>query len=128
VLGNSHDCMLVADSILMASGTATLEGLLLKKPMVVSYIVSPVSAFLFRRMLKQPFISLPNLLAGHELIPEILQEQATPENLAKAVSQQLNDEATKQKLQQEFLSIHNMLKCDANKQASAAIIDLIESN
>jgi lipid-A-disaccharide synthase len=124
--GNSKTCMQAADVILLASGTATLEGMLLKKPMIVSYIVAPLTAMIMRRLLKQDFISLPNLLAGREVVPEILQEQATAENLAKAVNERLEDEDLIHQLQETFLFIHKQLKRDANEQAANAIINLIE--
>ncbi len=126
--GNSKTCMQAADVILLASGTATLEGMLLKKPMIVSYIVAPMTAMIMRRLLKQDFISLPNLLAGREVVPEILQEQATAENLAAAVNERLEDEDLIHQLQETFLFIHKQLKRDANEQAANAIINLIEPN
>ena len=126
--GNSQSCMKAADVILLASGTATLEGMLFKKPMVVSYIVSPITAMIMRRLLKQPFISLPNLLAGREVVPEILQEQATPENLAKAVSDRIGDNELVHQLKETFLFIHRQLKRDADAQAANAVAELLGSN
>ncbi|OUS40746.1 lipid-A-disaccharide synthase [Oleispira antarctica] len=126
--GNSKTCMQAADVILLASGTATLEGMLLKKPMIVSYIVSPITAMIMRRLLKQDFISLPNLLAGREVVPEILQEHATAENLAKAVNERIEDEDLIHQLQETFLFIHKQLKRDANEQAASAVINLLEDN
>lgn len=125
--GNSKVCMQAADVILLASGTATLEGMLLKKPMIVSYILSPITAMIMRRLIKQDFISLPNLLAGREVVPEILQENATAENLANAVSERLDDEDLIHQLQETFLDIHKQLKCDANEQAAQAVVNLLES-
>jgi lipid-A-disaccharide synthase len=126
--GNSKTCMQAADVILLASGTATLEGMLLKKPMIVSYIVSPITAMIMRRLLKQDFISLPNLLAGREVVPEILQEHATAENLAKAVNERIEDENLIHQLQETFLFIHKQLKRDANEQAANAVINLLQDN
>jgi lipid-A-disaccharide synthase len=124
--GHSKTCMQAADVILLASGTATLEGMLLKKPMIVSYIVSSITAMIMRRLLKQDFISLPNLLAGREVVPEILQEHATAENLAKAVNERLEDESLIHQLQETFLFIHKQLKRGANEQAALAIVNLLE--
>ena len=118
--------MQAADVILLASGTATLEGMLLKKPMVVSYIVAPLTYRIMRRLLKQDFISLPNLLAGREVVPEILQEHATAENLAKAVNERLEDESLIHQLQETFLFIHKQLKRGANEQAALAIVNLLK--
>jgi lipid-A-disaccharide synthase len=125
--GNSKVCMQAADVILLASGTATLEGMLLKKPMIVSYIVSPITYMIMRRLLKQDFISLPNLLAGREVVPEILQEQATAESLANAVNERLEDESLIHQLQETFLFIHKQLKRGADEQAALAIVNLLES-
>lgn len=124
--GHSKICMQAADVILLASGTATLEGMLLKKPMIVSYIVAPLTYRIMRRLLKQDFISLPNLLAGREVVPEILQEHATAENLAKAVNERLEDEDLIHQLQETFLFIHKQLKRGANEQAALAIVNLLE--
>jgi len=126
--GNSKTCMQAADVILLASGTATLEGMLLKKPMIVSYIVSPITYKIMRRLLQQEFISLPNLLAGREVVPEILQEQATAENLALALNERLEDENLIHQLQETFLFIHKQLKRDANEQAASAVYDLLNEN
>ena len=125
VEGNSKTCMQASDVILLASGTATLEGMLLKKPMIVSYIVSPITAMIMRRLLKQEFISLPNLLAGREVVPEILQEQATPQNLANAVNERIEDENLIHQLQETFLFIHKQLKRGANEQAALAVVNLL---
>ncbi len=124
--GNSKTCMQAADVILLASGTATLEGMLLKKPMIVSYIVSPITYRIMRRLLKQDFISLPNLLAGREVVPEILQDQATAENLAQAVNERIEDESLIHQLQETFLFIHKQLKRDANEQAANAVVNLLQ--
>ncbi|MFT6114284.1 MAG: lipid-A-disaccharide synthase [Oleispira sp.] len=126
--GDSKTCMQAADVILLASGTATLEGMLLKKPMIVSYIVSPITAMIMRRLLKQDFISLPNLLAGREVVPEILQERATAENLASAVNERLEDEKLIHQLQETFLFIHKQLKRGADEQAALAIMNLLKSS
>jgi lipid-A-disaccharide synthase len=126
--GDSKTCMQAADVILLASGTATLEGLLLKKPMIVSYIVSPITWMIMSRLLKQDFISLPNLLAGREVVPEIIQEQATAENLANALNERLEDERLIHQLQETFLFIHKQLKRSADEQAALAIMNLLESS
>lgn len=123
--GQSREAMTAANGVLMASGTAALEGLLLKKPLVVSYIVAPITAFLLRRMLKQPFVSLPNLLAGKALVPEILQENATPENLAAAVLNFLQHDSVREALQDEFLAIHQSLRLNADASAARAVLELI---
>lgn len=123
--GMSTEAMCAADVILMASGTAALEGMLFKKPLVVSYKLSSLSAFFLFRMLRQPFVSLPNLLAGKELVPEILQDDATPESLSKAVLTFLQDENASKHLHDEFLVLHKSLRLNADEAAANAISDII---
>lgn len=125
--GQSREAMASSDTILMASGTAALEGMLFKKPLVVSYKLSALTAYIVRKMLKQPFVSLPNLLAGKELVPELLQEAATPENLSTAVLNFLQNEHASSHLKAEFAQLHKLLKRDADVAAARAIIELIES-
>ncbi|MBE0481991.1 MAG: lipid-A-disaccharide synthase [Bacterioplanes sp.] len=124
-LGQSHTCMAASNVVLLASGTATLEALLLKKPMVVSYVMAPLTFWLLKRMVTQPYISLPNLLAGRELVPEILQDDATPERLAQTVFELLQDNANTQQLQADFLQIHHTLRCHADEQAAQAVAELL---
>ncbi len=123
--GQSREAMAAADVVLLASGTATLEAMLLKKPMVVSYKMAALTTYIMRRMLKQPFVSLPNLLAGKELVPEILHEQATPENLAQASLKYLQDKTLSEKLQSEFLALHHSLRLNADEVAADSIIKLM---
>lgn len=123
--GQSREAMASADVVLMASGTAALEGMLLKKPLVVSYILSGITAFLVKRMLKQPFVSLPNLLAGKQLVPELLQENATVDKLSNAVLHYLNDQSALDDLQKEFVELHQSLRLDADQAAAVAISKLL---
>ncbi|GAA6134409.1 lipid-A-disaccharide synthase [Oceaniserpentilla sp. 4NH20-0058] len=125
--GKSREAMASADTILMASGTAALEGMLFKKPLVVSYKLSALTAFFVKRMLKQPFVSLPNLLAGKELVPELIQENATPEKLSQAVLNFVKNSAASKHLKKEFTELHIDLKRDADNESAKAIINLIQS-
>jgi lipid-A-disaccharide synthase len=125
--GQSREAMASSDTILMASGTAALEGMLFKKPLVVSYKLSALTAYIVRKMLKQPFVALPNLLAGKELVPEILQEAATPENLSIAVLNFLQNEHASSHLKAEFTKLHQLLKRDADVAAALAITELMKS-
>lgn len=124
--GRSRDAMAASDAVLMASGTAALEGMLLKKPLVVAYKLSALTAYIVRKMLKQPFVSLPNLLAGRALIPELLQENATKEKLSQAVLVYLTDKSASDCLQEEFLRLHKMLRLDADVAAAHAVAELIQ--
>ncbi len=123
--GQSREAMAAADTILLASGTATLEAMLLKKSMVVSYKLSALTAFFVFRMLKQPFVSLPNLLAGKELVPELLQDKATPDNLAKASLKLMQNQDALKEIQQEFLVLHKGIRLNADQAAAQAIKELI---
>lgn len=120
--GESHACLEAADAVLVASGTATLEAALFKKPMVVAYRVPPVTAWIMRTLGYVPYVGLPNILAGEFVVPELLQEQATPEALARAVFEQLNDEARRRDLAARFAQMHEGLRRDTPALAADAII------
>ena len=123
--GQSHQVMAAADLVLLTSGTTALEAMLLKKPMVVSYKAGWLSYAIISRMVKVPYISLPNLLAGKALVPEILQEDATAETLAREVIHLLKN-LDNGALRSEFLALHKQLKCNANEKAAEAVFSLIK--
>ena len=125
VLGQSQTCMAAADAILLASGTATLEAMLLKRPMVVSYVVSPITYRILKRLVTQEFVALPNLLAGREVVPELIQDDATVENLSSALLERLEINDTVSQLQETFQFIHRQLKRDADEEAASAIFKLL---
>jgi lipid-A-disaccharide synthase len=126
--GHSREVMAATDAVLLASGTATLETMLLKRPMVVAYRVAPVTAWIARRLVNIPHFSLPNLLAGRELTPEFFQETATVANLGPAVLRWLDDAAAGAMLAAEFASLHVQLRRDASQQAAAAVAELLEAD
>jgi lipid-A-disaccharide synthase len=126
--GQAQQAMAAADTILLASGTATLEALLLKKPMVVAYRVATITFMIAKWMVKTPFISLPNLLAGREVVPEILQDDATPEKLGEALLAQLTDKNKMHDIENCFNDIHLSLKHDADHQAATAVLDLLHQH
>jgi lipid-A-disaccharide synthase len=124
--GQSRLAMTAADAVLLASGTATLEAMLLKKPMVVGYRVSAFSHFIFRRLLTIDSFALPNLLAGQKLVPEWMQEACTPENLAASIEAQLALSApARAALTARFAAIHQELRCNAGERAAAAVAELL---
>ena len=126
VNARSREVMAAADVVLLASGTATLEALLLKRPMVVAYRIAPLSAWIAARLIKISYFSLPNLLAEQALVDEFIQEAATLENLGPALLALLDDTDAGERLQSEFNRIHTMLRRDANKRAAAAVARLLE--
>ncbi|MCY0964105.1 lipid-A-disaccharide synthase [Parathalassolituus penaei] len=128
VQGQSHTCMAAADAILLASGTATLEAMLLKRPMVVSYKVAPLTYHILKRLVRQPWVSLPNLLAGRELVPEVLQDEATPSRLSALMLSRLEDSDSMNQLHETFLFIHRQLQRHADEEAAKAIAGLIQSH
>lgn len=125
LLGNSHDVMGAADVVLMASGTTTLEAMLLKRPMVVAYRFPPLSWAILSRLLKIPYVSLPNILAGKRLVPELLQTQVTAQSLATEIVDYFAHPEKVHALQMEFLSIHQSIKLGANQRAVDAVLGLI---
>lgn len=102
LFGHAHDAMQAADAALIASGTATLEALLLECPHIISYRVPGLTAAIMRRQALLPWIGLPNILARRDVVPEILQEKSTPEALAQAVENLLADKAVRQAQIDEF--------------------------
>lgn len=124
--GQSHTVMAASDCVLMASGTTTLEAMLLKRPMVVAYKFAWLSYVILKRLVKSPFFSLPNLLAEKMLVPEVLQDDVTPETLGKAAMAYLSDSGRTEKLKQQFTEIHENIRCDASERAAAAVQSLIE--
>lgn len=123
--GCSRQVMAAADVVLLASGTATLEAMLLKRPMVVAYKVAAMTAWIASRLLLISRFSLPNLLAGRELVPEFIQQSATVEKLGPAVLGWLEDAPAKARLVEAFKRLHETLRCDANRRAAAAIDELL---
>ena len=125
VRGRSREVMAAADVVLLASGTATLEAMLLKKPMVVGYRLSNITFALASRLVKLPHVALPNLLAKKELVPELLQDDATPEKLAEAVLERLENSSERERLYLAFSELHETLRQNADEQAASAIASLI---
>jgi lipid-A-disaccharide synthase len=125
--GDARAAMAAADVVLVASGTATLEAALLKKPMVVAYRLNAVTAWLLRtfKLVKVDHFSQPNLLAGEKLVDEFFQEEANPDALSRALADWLSNPARVEHLRGEFTKLHERLRCDGAERASAEIAELL---
>jgi lipid-A-disaccharide synthase len=123
--GQSHAVMAAADAVLVASGTATLEVALFKKPMVIGYRMMRASWEIMRHMGYQPWVGLPNILAREFLVPELLQNAATPQALADALSAQLDDAGRRDMLQQRFTDMHHTLLRDTARLSAQAVLELV---
>ncbi|RNM28502.1 lipid-A-disaccharide synthase [Dickeya undicola] len=125
--GQAREAMIASDATLLASGTAALECMLAKSPMVVGYRMKPFTFWLAKRLVKTPWVSLPNLLAGRELVKELLQDDCTPDKLSAALLPWLAGGDAAQQLQQVFLHLHEQIRCDADEQAAQAVLELWQS-
>jgi lipid-A-disaccharide synthase len=123
--GRAQEALAACDAALVASGTATLETALVKRPMVVAYSVAPLTGWLLRRfdLVKTRHFSQPNLLAGREVVPEFFQEQVTTRTLGPAVLKQL-DRPDRAELEAEFEALHLRLRRNASECAADAIVEL----
>lgn len=123
--GHSREAMRAADAVLLASGTATLECLLLDRPMVVSYRTSALTAWLVRKLIKIERVSLPNLLCQQPVVPEYLQEEADVAHLGPAVLELLDQPAARERQTAQFAAVRQELRRGAAASAAAAIARLI---
>lgn len=124
VAGRSHRVIEAADAVLVASGTATLEVALYKKPMVIGYRLMRATWEIAKRVVTPP-VGLPNILAGEMVVPEFYQYDATPEKLSEAIWQQLHDEALKRKLYARFSRMHELLSRDTAALSAQAVLDVM---
>ncbi|MGL6021188.1 MAG: lipid-A-disaccharide synthase [Gibbsiella quercinecans] len=125
--GKGREAMIASDAALLASGTAALECMLAKCPMVVGYRMQPLTFWLAERLVKTPYVSLPNLLAGRELVTELLQHDCVPAKLAAALQPLLEDSPESARLKQTFLELHQRIRCGADQQAAQAVLELAKS-
>ncbi|MCV0438841.1 MAG: lipid-A-disaccharide synthase [Hydrogenophaga sp.] len=124
--GQSHTALAACDVTLIASGTATLEAALFKRPMVIAYNMNWLSWQIMRRKQLQPWVGLPNILCGEFVVPELLQDQATPQAMARAVADWLGAPAKINALQQRFTELHHTLRRDTAQLATDAIEQVLE--
>jgi lipid-A-disaccharide synthase len=125
LFGHAHDAMIAADGALIASGTATLEAALLKCPMVITYKMSSLSYWIAKRKQYLPYFGLPNILSGKFVVPEILQDDATPENLAQALLNLVDNKHAVVELEQTFSKMHETLRQDTAHKAAEAILPFL---
>ncbi|WP_106478943.1 lipid-A-disaccharide synthase [Phytohalomonas tamaricis] len=124
----SWEAMTAADAVLLASGTAALEAMLCHRPMVVAYKMAPMTHTIAKRMVKTQWISLPNLIARETLVPELIQDQATPESIGAALLPLLTDETANTELTQRFRAMHVDLQRNASARAADAVLALGRSS
>jgi lipid-A-disaccharide synthase len=125
VSGDSRDAMAAADAVLLASGTATLEALLLKRPMVIAYRMAALSWAIISRMATTRFAGLPNILAGREIVPELLQGEARTDLITAALRPLLQDSGERQASVAEFDQVHRQLRLGFADRAAQALAALV---
>lgn len=123
--GRSHEVLAACDVTLIASGTATLEAALFKQPMVIAYRMNTWSWRIMSRMRLQPWIGLPNILCREFVVPELLQDDATPDALARAVLQWLDSPPRREAVAARFLEVHQLLRRDTSRTATDAIAKIL---
>jgi lipid-A-disaccharide synthase len=126
--GDAELALTAADGALVKSGTSTLEAMLLRRPMVVSYKLGPLTYRLIRPLVKTPYIALPNILAGEELVPEVLQDEATPEALAENFLDQLDKARRDPEHLARFSELHRQLRMNADERAADAVSRLVDGS
>ena len=126
LIGHASDAINAADLVIVASGTATLETALYKKPMIVIYKMSSISWQILKRMRYLPFVSLPNILLNKFLVPELLQSDATSENISSKAVEILKDASYRKNLLTQFTKIHHQLKQNTSDRLNRVILKLIK--
>ncbi len=124
--GQAREAMIASDAALLASGTAALECMLAKCPMVVGYRMKPFTFWLAKRLVKTDYVSLPNLLARRELVKELLQDECTPDNLCAALLPLLDGGAKSEEMHETFRQLHEQIRCNADEQAADAVLELAQ--
>ncbi len=124
-----REVIAAADVVLCASGTVTLETMLINRPMVVTYVLSPATYYLAKatNLIKAKRFSLPNILAGSDLVPELLQHDASPQRIAAEASRWLQDDSRRENVRREFRRLHDTLRCNASKRAAEEVAVVVET-
>jgi lipid-A-disaccharide synthase len=125
--GRSHDALAACDVTIVASGTAALEAALFKRPMVITYVVSWINALRMKRQRLQPWVGLPNVLCREFIVPELLQEAATPDALARATIAWLDDETRRENVRVRFNELHHLLRRDTVRESADAIAQVVKA-
>jgi lipid-A-disaccharide synthase len=126
LFGHSHEALAAADIALVASGTAALEAALFKTPMVITYRQSPLTWAIMRSLLYLPYVGLPNILAGEWLVPELLQDKASPANLSAALLALLRDGAAQRRQVERFTEFHHLLRQNTASKAAEAVLGVLD--
>jgi lipid-A-disaccharide synthase len=127
MFGHAQDAMAAADVVLVASGTATLEAALLCKPMVITYKMPRATYWLLQGKGYLPYYGLPNILAREFVVPELIQDDATPENLNQALMNLLADVATRDRIANRFSALSASLHRGAARQAAHAVLPMLQN-
>ena len=122
LFGHAHEAMIAADAVVACSGTATLEAALLRRPMVITYKMAQLTWWISRRKAYMTWVGLPNILANESLVPEFLQDDATPENLVTGLIDLVSDEGRMERLEARFHDIHQLLRRNTAEQAALAVL------
>lgn len=125
LFGHAQDAMIASDAVLVASGTATLECALLKRPMVITYRLNRLTWRMMKRKSYLPYFGLPNILSGRFVVPELIQQDAIPENLAQALLNLLNDKDAVAQLEQTFTELHHTLRQNTAERAAAVVMQYL---
>lgn len=128
LVDDSHGAISAADLVVLSSGTATLEALLLRRPMIVGYKLAAITFAIASRIVKIPYVALPNLLAGRQLVPEYIQHDLTADKVCEGIVRHMTGSEDHEALMQEFERIHKSLRLDASSQAALAVASLIEND
>lgn len=127
VIGHSRQVMIASDAVLLASGTATLEAMLCKRPMVAAYRLNKLTHLMMKWLYKAKYFALPNVLANEKIVPELLQEEVNAEKISELLLPMLTDVSVQQQLNARFTELHLALRKNADVQAADAVLQLIES-
>ena len=126
LIGHAHEAMAAADVVLVSSGTATLEAALLRRPMVITYRMPRLSWWIMKRRFHQRYVGLPNILCGQFVVPEILQDDATPQNLSQAVLNLMADVGVRARIDARFTRLLRELKQDTAQRVAGALLPMLQ--